>query len=113
MDMSQTSDDDVSTNEPELSAGDDPEDVNNTWDGELGGLVHMVWWVDDGDNVYETGEPLISDGVQTINDFFGQDHMFSADLADATTNIWDPNNPGSGWFDRVYRKGMVLRRYDA
>src|SRR3989338_5030703 len=58
MDMSLTTNDDISSNEPELDTTDDPEDINDSWDGELGGLVEMVWWVDDGDNVLETGETL-------------------------------------------------------
>ena len=88
LDMSLTSNDDISSNEPELDTLDAPEDINNTWDGELAGLVEMVWWVDDGDNVLEEGETLLSDGVQTVTDLFGQDKTFSADLADSTTNVW-------------------------
>jgi len=88
LDMSLTSDDDKSSNEPELETGDLEEDVNNTWDGELASFVKMVWWMDDGDNVLETGETLLNDGIKSVTDFFGQDKVFSADLADATTNIW-------------------------
>ena len=94
MDMSLTTNDDVSSNEPELDTTDLPEDINNTWDGELGSLVKMVWWVDDGDNVLETGETLLSNGAQSVLDFFGPDKTFTADLADATTNVWNPNQPG-------------------
>ncbi len=93
MDMSLTSDDDISSNEPELGDGDVEEDPNDTWDGELAGLLQMIWWVDDGDNVLEKGEALLSDGVQTVTDFFGEDMKFTADLADATTNVWI-NEPG-------------------
>jgi hypothetical protein len=53
----------------------------------------MVWWVDDGDNVLETDEALLS-GVKTIKDMFGPNRTFTADLADATTNVWTPNTPG-------------------
>ena len=28
------------------------EDKNNTWDGELADLLRMIWWIDDGDNVF-------------------------------------------------------------
>lgn len=94
LDMSLVTDDDISSNEPELDSGDDPEDLNDTWDGELGGLMKMVWWIDDGDNVLETGETLLSNGVQSILDFFGEDKTFSADLADSSTNVWTPNTPG-------------------
>ncbi len=94
MDMSLTSNDDRSSNEPELGAGDVAEDANNTWDGELADLVQMAWWVDDGDNVYEVGEALLNGTATTVNAFFGADKTFTADLADATTNVWTPNTPG-------------------
>lgn len=94
MDMALTSDDDRSTNEPERGTGDAEEDANNTWDGELASLVNMVWWVDDGDNVLEEGEALLNGGVKSIKDMFGPGRTFSADLADATTNVWTPNAPG-------------------
>lgn len=94
MDMSLTTNNDISSNEPELDTLDDPEDINDSWDGELGGLIEMVWWVDDGDNVLEIGETLLSNGVQNVLDFFGPDKTFTADLADATTNVWDPSQPG-------------------
>lgn len=92
LDMTLTSDDDKSSNEPELGAGDVQEDVNNTWDGELAGTIQMFWWADDGDNVYEVGENQITPGVQTITNMFGQDRTFSAALADSVTNVWTPNN---------------------
>ncbi|MDD5032095.1 MAG: SipW-dependent-type signal peptide-containing protein, partial [Patescibacteria group bacterium] len=88
LDMSLMTDDDISSNEPELKTGDAVEDINDTWDGELGDLVRMIWWVDDGDNVLEEGEALLNDGVKTVNEFFGPEKAFSADLADATTNVW-------------------------
>ena len=96
MDMSLTTNDDISSNEPELDTSDPQEDVNNTWDGELGGLMKMVWWVDDGDNVLEEEETLLSDGVQTVKEFFGNEDeggTFSADLADSSTNVWT-GDPG-------------------
>lgn len=93
MDMTLTSNDDISSNEPELDTTDPPENPNDTWDGEIGDLVKMIWWVDDGDNVLEEGESLLNGGVKSIKDFFGGDNAFSADLADATTNVWT-NQPG-------------------
>jgi hypothetical protein len=106
MDMALTSDDDKSSNEPELLTGDPMEDSNNTWDGELGNLVEMVWWVDDGDNVLEQGENLLSDGVQNIQDLFGQDKIFSADLADSTTNVWT-GEPGPAIGSQTYHIGKA------
>lgn len=103
MDMALTSDDDISSNTPELKV-DDPEDRNNTWDGELGDLAQMVWWVDDGDNVLEQGETLLSNGAQTVNSFFGSDKTFSADLADSTTNVWT-GTPGPAKGSETYYIG--------
>jgi len=94
MDVVLTSNDDKSSNEPELDAGDLPEDINNTWDGELAQNLQMFWWADDGDNVYEVGENPITNGVQTVTNMFGPDHSFSVPLADSLNNIWTPNAPG-------------------
>src|SRR3989338_7486097 len=52
MDLTLTSDDDVSTTEPEGQV-DVQEDINDAWDGELADAIQMFWWADDGDNVYE------------------------------------------------------------
>lgn len=109
MDMSLTTDDDISSNEPELGTGDAPEDVNDTWDGELGNLVRMIWWVDDGDNVLEERETLLNGGVKTVNEFFGEDRTFSADLADATTNVWtDQPGPAVGGEDYYLAKAWCF-----
>ena len=96
MDMTLTSNNDNSSTEPELDTTDPQDDVNNTWDGELAGLLQMVWWVDDGDNVLEVGENLLNGGPKSLSDFFGgpATTTFSADLADATTNVWTPSTPG-------------------
>ncbi len=88
MDLALTSNDDLSSNTPELKTGDSPEDVNNTWDGELAKNLQMFWWADDGDNVYEEGENAITNGVKTVADMFGSDHQFSAALADSQNNAW-------------------------
>ncbi len=94
MDVTLTSDDDRSSTEPELEV-DTPDDINNTWDGELADSIEMFWWADDGDNVYEVGEWHISDGVETLSDFASTTGAFSVPLADAAYNVWDPNNPGA------------------
>ncbi len=104
LDMTLTSDDDISSNEPELDTGDPAEDVNDTWDGELADLVEMVWWADDGDNVLETGEALLSDDNQTLTELFGEDRTFSAPLADGSTNVWTgQGGPATG--DQTYYVG--------
>ncbi len=94
LDMTLTANDDVSSVDPEIGDGDTPEDPNNSWDGELAQNVHMFWWADDGDNVYEQGEQSITNGVQTIFDMFPEpNHTFSATLADSLNNVWGPNGP--------------------
>ena len=103
MDMTLTSNNDNSSTEPELASPDAQEDINNTWDGELAGLLQMVWWVDDGDNVLETGENLLNGGPKSLTEFFGgpATTTFSADLADATTNVWT-GVPGPVTGDKTY-----------
>ena len=101
MDMSLTTNDDISSNEPELGAGDAPDIADNSWDGELGDLTKMIWWVDDGDNVLEEGEALLNGGVKSVTEFFGTDNLFTADLADATTNVWT-NQPGPALGNQDY-----------
>lgn len=88
LDMALTSNDDISSNEPELGDGDPQNDVNDTWDGELAQNLQMFWWADDGDNVYEVGEGAITDDVQSVSAMFGDDETFTATLADSEENIW-------------------------
>lgn len=91
MDVSLTSDDDISSNEPELAV-DVQDDPSDTWDGELADNLQMFWWADDGDNVYEVGENSISDGVETLTQL-ATSSSFSVALADSSNNIWT-NQPG-------------------
>lgn len=96
MNLVLTSNDDRSSNEPELDAMDAVEDINNTWDGELAQHVQMFWWADDGDNVYETGENGLISGVQTIASMFGgaaATGTLSLTLADSTHNAWGNSGP--------------------
>ena len=89
MDVSLTSNDDISSVEPELGDGDVQEDINNTWDGELAQNLRMFWWADDGDNVYEVGERNVSNGVQTLQNLATTSgSLFSVALADPTNNVW-------------------------
>ncbi len=48
--------DDVSSTEPELEAGDAQEVANDAWDGELAQNMNLVIWHDDGDNILEESE---------------------------------------------------------
>ena len=93
MDVSMTSNDDISSNEPEMDTSDPQDDPNNTWDGELGGLLNMFWWADDGDNVYEAGENSISGGIKTALNL-ATSTPFSVALADTANNVWTPDAPG-------------------
>ncbi len=92
MDISLTSNDDRSTTEPELQSPDTAENINNTWDGELAQNIQMLWWADDGDNVYEIGENTISGGIKTLYNL-ATSTPFSVALADATHNVWNPADP--------------------
>ncbi len=100
MDLSLTSNDDKSSNEPELKTGDEAEDTENTWDGELAQNLRMFWWADDGDNVYEVGENALIDGVKTLSAMFSASSTatstLSIPLADATHNVWGTPGPLTG-----------------
>jgi predicted ribosomally synthesized peptide with SipW-like signal peptide len=53
--------------------------------GELADLVHFIWWADDGDNVFENDEEILSEGPiggLVLN----QPHPIA--LADSDENIW-------------------------
>lgn len=87
MDIKLTSNDDVSSTEPELGDGDSP-DSADLFDGELAQNIQTIWWADDGDNVLETHEypaKVIAQG--TLADLKNR----TIRLADATGNIWNPN----------------------
>ncbi len=63
-DVEITSNDDESTNEPELADGDTAEDANNAMDGELAQNLQFVAWADNGgptpgDNIWQASEPLL------------------------------------------------------
>lgn len=58
VDVRLDSDDDNDITEPEDEDGDDGSDE----EGELADAVDFIWWVDDGDNVWEVGEQLLPAG---------------------------------------------------
>lgn len=77
-----TSNDDNGINEPEGDDGDITDGVGN---GELADNVNFMWWADDGDNVLENGEGVISQGpigALEVN----EPYPFA--LADSDQNIW-------------------------
>lgn len=75
-----TSNNDNTLNEPEALV-----DGNGTSTGELAGLVNFVWWADDGDNVLENNEKVISKGPIGA---LGVGGSTTVALADSATNIW-------------------------
>jgi predicted ribosomally synthesized peptide with SipW-like signal peptide len=58
IDVNLTKNDDVSSTEPELAAGDTP-NTDSIFDGELAQNIKFAAWADDGDNVWEVNEPLL------------------------------------------------------
>jgi predicted ribosomally synthesized peptide with SipW-like signal peptide len=83
-----TSNDDNTPNEPELL--DDT--TTGVGLGELAQAVNFLWWADDGDNVLEAGENVISQGPISAIGPVGS--SVNVPLADSSTNIWTPLTPG-------------------
>lgn len=102
MDVSLTSNNDISSNEPELGDGDAQEVENNNWDGELAQTLEMFWWADDGDNVYEEGENGLIDAPMTLMDLATTSGSFSVALADAENNVWGDEGDPIPADDEVY-----------
>lgn len=76
-----TSNDDNGLTEPEAIV--DPTDGPGA--GELASNVNFVWWADDGDNVLEDNEHVISQGPIGA---LGLQGSTTIALADSSTNIW-------------------------
>lgn len=83
-----TSNDDNTQTEPEKLV-----DANGTSTGELAALVNFLWWADDGDNVLESNENVISQGPIGA---LGLNGSTTIPLADATHNIWNATASSSG-----------------
>ena len=83
-----TSNEENGINDPE---GDDGDVTDGPGEGELAGLVNFIWWADDGDNVLESNENVISQGpIGTLP--LNQPHTVA--LADSDENIWEENGGG-------------------
>ncbi len=84
-DVSLTKNDDVTSTEPELEDGDVDEDLLNNFDGELAQNIHFTAWSEqDGDNLWEQGEPLLFSNVEgPASDVLGGKTYA---LADSLTN---------------------------
>lgn len=111
MDIALTSNDDVSSTEPEIDAGDTHNDTESTWDGELAQHVDMFWWADDGDNVYETGEGALTPAPVSIAQLFGggaATGTVSLTLADASTSVWGIPGPIPGDTTRYLGKAWCF-----
>lgn len=108
MDLTLTTNDDQSSTEPELLV--DVADLpDNAWDGELAQNIQMFWWADDGDNVYEQGEPTISGGVKTLLELAPQDTPWKVAIADAGNNIWgDVGQPVPAEVTRYIAKAWCM-----
>ena len=85
-DVKLTSNQDNGSTEPELN----DENPYTGSRGELADNVNFIWWADDGDNVYETGEVLLPAG-SLGNLAVGQTATVA--LADLNGNIWDESGP--------------------
>lgn len=76
-----TKNDDVSSTEPELLDGDTQENTGDNFDGELAQNLNFVFWSDDGDNVLESGEEVLTQGP--ASSIFGE---VTWTIADSLTN---------------------------
>ena len=85
VDVNITKNDDVSSTEPELEAGDVLEDGTNNLDGELAQNLTFFAWADDGDNIWEKGEPkLFSNTSGPASDVLGGKTYTLADSSTGT-----------------------------
>ena len=66
-------------------------DTNGLATGELAKLTNFLWWADDGDNVLEDNERVISQGP--IGDL-SLNQSYYLTLADSGKNVWNPNTTG-------------------
>ena len=102
MSITKTEDDDETCTEPEQT--DDPtcnEPDTDLLDGELGGLLHFIFWADDGDNVLEDDETIFRQGLAGT--------LFDGaiwPLADSLDNIWEPS-PGQMLANQTYYIGKA------
>ncbi len=91
-----TSNDDESSTEPELGAGDVAEDVNNSLDGELAQNLEFTAWIDDGatagwqglqdvgegDNIWQATEEIIVPAGPASNILIGTTTLALAESGD-------------------------------
>ncbi len=73
--------------------------------GELANLVNFIWWADDGDNVYETDENIISQGPLGA---LPLNTPYPLALADSDENIWGGTGPINGGDDYYIGKAWCF-----
>lgn len=79
-------DNDCTEPENDIDAENGECDVNNEpWSGDLADQIEIMWWADDGDNVYEKGEEYIDLGNLGQAP---QGQPVTVTLADTNNNIW-------------------------
>jgi predicted ribosomally synthesized peptide with SipW-like signal peptide len=109
-----TSDDDISSTEPELKAsGEAQDDPSNIWDGELAQNLTFAWWPDDGDNVLEADEAnnIFFLAPKDLKTLMGDDKKMFLTLADTHVNFFKngaPNTPLKGGDIYTLGKGWCL-----
>ncbi len=91
-DVTVTSDDDVSSTEPELDVPDALEVGTDIWDGELASHLRWYWWGDDGDNVFEDDERPLPGSGGTFNSP-EEETTYNMTLADSSFNVWGAVGP--------------------
>jgi hypothetical protein len=96
-----TSNNENGCTEPE-SGEDDTCDDPGPDQGELADLVEFIWWADDGDNVLEVGENVISQGAIGALEL---NVPYPLALADSDENIWGGVGPIDG--DTTYYIGKA------
>jgi len=107
MNLALTSDDDNSSTEPELEV-DVQDDENDIWDGELAQNIDMVWWADDGDNVLEEGEQIITNSIETLSALAPENNPVQIALADSDENVWGGQGPIPGQETRYIGKAWCF-----
>jgi len=107
MNLALTSDDDNSSTEPELEV-DVQDDENDIWDGELAQNIDMVWWADDGDNVLEEGEQIITNSIETLSALAPENNPVQIALADSDENVWGGQGPIPGQTTRYIGKAWCF-----
>ena len=103
----------MSSTEPELEDGDAQEDPQNIWDGELADAIQFMFWVDDGNNVLDSNESLLTYGPASAA--ISGLHLALADYQENNLGGADgqPAEGGSTYFiGKAWCFGELIPRYD-